>query len=64
MTFRYSNIFSESLTSSIQKMNSDFIVSVRNMRSEQEVVSLDISRVCINKSYYNHIKKMIIILIV
>ncbi|OUM61753.1 hypothetical protein PIROE2DRAFT_12157, partial [Piromyces sp. E2] len=49
-TKKYSNIFSESLVSSIQKMNSDFIVSVRNMRSEQEVVSLDISRV------YNYYK--------
>ncbi|ORX50261.1 hypothetical protein BCR36DRAFT_583391 [Piromyces finnis] len=49
-TKKYSNIFSESLVSSIQKMNSDFIVSIRNMRSEQEVVSLDISRV------YNYYK--------
>jgi len=49
-SLKYSNIFSESLISSIQKMNSDFIVSVRNMRSEQEVVSLDFSRV------YNYYK--------
>jgi len=47
---KYSNIFSEALISSIQKMNSDFIVSVRNMRSEQDVVSLDITRV------YNYYK--------
>ena len=33
-------------------MNSDFIVSVRNMRSEQEVVSLDFSRVCIILNQY------------
>ncbi|ORX81047.1 hypothetical protein BCR32DRAFT_327463 [Anaeromyces robustus] len=49
-SIKYSNIFSEALISSIQKMNPDFIVSIRNMRSEQDVVSLDITRV------YNYYK--------